>query len=279
MKQYLKAALDKTSPKLLRSLRAMRDQWYLSSLVPQNSVYGFKIISVGEQSRMVTGDYEPEETELIKQILSKSKLFINIGANVGFYALHAAKLGVPSIAFEPVPINQRLLLRNIAENSYENLIQVYPFALSSKPGISKIYGSFAGASLTKGWARISHHFYDLVPTNTIDNLFPQNFNLQDTLILMDVEGHELPVLEGAKHFLESTTNAKWVIEICFRESQPEGVDYNPNALKTFNLFWERGYNCYEITTSLRRVEKSEIESNLFGKSMSIKTRNFFFSKE
>ena len=64
---------------------------------------------------MTSGDFEPEETRLVRESLHKVSVLVNVGANVGYYC-HALSLGKLVIAVEPIARNLRYLMRNIIQN-------------------------------------------------------------------------------------------------------------------------------------------------------------------
>src|SRR5260221_469294 len=65
------------------------------------------------------GEYEPEQTRVFNELLQRTKpgLFIDIGANFGYYSLTAIVAGVSKVwAFEPSPDIADALERNIRVN-------------------------------------------------------------------------------------------------------------------------------------------------------------------
>ena len=66
-----------------------------------------------------TGQYEPQETQLMSGLLRPDDVFVDVGANWGYFSLVAAHRVGPRgcvIAFEPEPRLYRMLLTNIAAN-------------------------------------------------------------------------------------------------------------------------------------------------------------------
>jgi len=73
------------------------------------------------------GHYEKYETNLFKRVVSEGMTVVDLGANIGYYTLLAAKLVGRKgkvFAFEPGPDNFSLLLKNIEANGYDNVIPV-----------------------------------------------------------------------------------------------------------------------------------------------------------
>ena len=66
-----------------------------------------------------TGQYEPQETQLASRILRPLDVFVDVGANWGYFSLAAAHwVGARGrvVAFEPEPRLYRMLVSNIAAN-------------------------------------------------------------------------------------------------------------------------------------------------------------------
>ena len=67
------------------------------------------------------GVFDPHETELVRGMLEPGMVVADIGANIGYYTLIAARCvgeGGQVYAFEPVPSNYELLARSIKANGY-----------------------------------------------------------------------------------------------------------------------------------------------------------------
>src|SRR5205823_1582811 len=82
------------------------------------------------------GKREELEFRLFDREIPKGGTVIDIGAQMGYYALPFARAAGPSgkvFAFEPEPSNLVLLKKNIAANRYEN-ITIIPKAVGDHPG-------------------------------------------------------------------------------------------------------------------------------------------------
>lgn len=80
------------------------------------------------------GCHEEEETEIFKKHLRGGMTVLDIGANVGYYTLLASDLAGPRgkvYAFEPEPVNYRILCENLKINGTEN-VAAFPKALSNE---------------------------------------------------------------------------------------------------------------------------------------------------
>lgn len=195
IRKYMKKTVEKI-PFLATTYRAIRDELTFSRATPFE-MQGF-ILKSGNSQFGIT--YETEVTDLIKTCLVKSDVFIDIGANVGYYACMACSLGKYVVAVEPLELNLRYLLNNLQHNGW-NDVEVFPLGLSSQPGVTKIFGSGTGASLVSGWAETSSAYCKIIPLSTLDIVLGQRFKGKQLLIKTDVEGAEYMLLKGSTQIL------------------------------------------------------------------------------
>ncbi|MEN6547163.1 MAG: FkbM family methyltransferase, partial [Armatimonadia bacterium] len=75
--------------------------------------------------------WEQENTLVLKAILASTHTFVDVGANIGYYALLASRLLRQGsvFAYEPVPTTFEWLQRNIQLNRSRN-IESFPVAVS-----------------------------------------------------------------------------------------------------------------------------------------------------
>ena len=129
IKAFLKPHVEKF-PALATSYRKVRDGWQIGR-EPQPTPNGFKL--VGNLS-MQAGTFEPLETKFFKELAADVDVVINAGANIGYYCCHALAMGKHVVAFEPIDLNLRYLLKNLKANGWENNAEVFPLALTEKGG-------------------------------------------------------------------------------------------------------------------------------------------------
>ncbi len=258
-------------PRIASIYRGVRDQ--LDSMEePQPTRWGFKLAG---NAAMAQGTFEPVETELVRELLKEVDVLINVGANVGYYCCHALSMGKQVTAFEPMERNLRYLCKNIKANGWDNEVGIFPIALSNKVGILEIYGANTGASLVKGWAGAPEDYKTLVPCSTMDLLLNTRLRGKRALILVDIEGAEKWMLEGAAIMLANDPKPIWVVEIVTNENQPQGVEINPNFASTFQFFFNNGYEAFSADQEMRPIPVEEV--NLLAKgSLKAGTHNFMF---
>ena len=259
-------------PKMAMTYRCVRDNWQLLE-IPRETPMGFKLI--GNQA-MQEGLYETEETELVKKLLKKVDVLLNVGANIGYYCCIALSLDKSVVAIEPTVLNLKYLLKNIKANNWGDKIEIFPLALSNKVGVIEMFGGGTGASLVQGWAGAPEQYVTLVPTSTMDLVLGSRFQGRRCLILIDIEGAEKLMLEGASSFLCAEPKPIWMVEISISEHQPKGININPNLLETFQIFWNRGYESWTANRQCRQVNPDEVGSILRMNSDTFPTHNFLF---
>lgn len=267
---FLKPTIER-HPRVAAAYRTFRDQAdYMRPAV--RSPWGFDL---GGNEAMARGEFEPTETEVVRELLHDVDILVNIGANVGYYCCHALSMGKRVIAFEPMQRNLRFLCQNMKANGWPD-VEIFPLALSSKPGILEIYGADTGASLVKGWAGTSESHVALVPASTLDLVLGDRLRGERILVLMDVEGAELGVLQGAEAVMRLDPKPLWVIEVASAEHQPKGVTVNPNFARTFELMRDAGYAAYTADRELSKVSEVDVAAIQAGDVRRFSTHNFLF---
>jgi FkbM family methyltransferase len=146
--------------------------------------------------------YEPHMTGLLERLLESGMTFVDVGANVGYFSLLAARKVAGQgkvIAIEPSPGNCRLLWTSVRKNGFEN-VEIHPFAVAEKKGAVVYYG--AGSNGTVGdlsGAAEAETGGQIVPSTTIDDLCAERDRVD--VIKMDIEGAEYRALIGAARTL------------------------------------------------------------------------------
>jgi FkbM family methyltransferase len=153
------------------------------------------------------GFWEAEQFDFIAGKIGERRfdVFLDIGANCGFYSMVAArnKLAGEVIAFEPDPGNRARLLRNLEINALADDIWVLAYALGDRSG---------EVALTEGslWNRgESYLAHDKMPagekTHQVRTVrFDDEFKIKGkrVYVKMDVEGYEFHVIDGMERTLK-----------------------------------------------------------------------------
>lgn len=88
------------------------------------------------------GVWEPFETALVLAALAPGDVFIDAGANIGYFSvLAAARVGERGAvyAFEPDPANAALLRQSVALNGMGGIVNVIEAALAREEGSAELY--------------------------------------------------------------------------------------------------------------------------------------------
>ncbi len=183
--------------------------------------------------------WEPNERQIVSVLLPTIDVFIDVGANQGFYSCLAAHAGKDVAAVEPESSNLKFLKSNVARNGFNN-VEIYPLAMSDKPGVLQLYGDGDTASLVSGWLGTSSAFCQAVPTNSLDNLFADRWAGKRLFIKIDVEGFEEAVISGANALIAREPTPIWLIET-FPEMLDGSGRQNPGFMSTFKTLLSSGY--------------------------------------
>lgn len=257
-------------PRISAIYRSVRDQLDVME-EPVVTPWGFKLAG---NAAMAQGLFEPAETELVRNILKDVDVLVNVGANIGYYCCHALSMGKTVIAFEPIPRNFYYLCKNIKANGWSGA-EVYPIALSNNIDILEMYGGNTGASVLKGWAGASERYVTLVPSSTMDLMLGTRIRGKKALILIDVEGAEKQVLDGANIMLTSEPKPIWMVEITSKHNQPNGIDINLNFRSTFQLFFQNGYKANSVDQDMSPLTMKDVDLASKG-VLKLATYNFLF---
>jgi FkbM family methyltransferase len=206
---------------------------------------------------LIHGEWEPEETELLKKLIKPGDVFVDVGANLGYYALLAARVGASHVyAFEAQPSTYELLGKNVIINwmtkfiTYEHLA-VYShttdlefFVRNNYPGNSSL--GFTPPDQLQKWFDTTTAVK--VHAVSLDDYFADKPGKLD-LIKVDVEGAEPAVFEGARRTLAKNRDVKVLCE--WSPDQMATARQDPAHL--VDLWAEQGFRAHVLHTGLNEV--------------------------
>lgn len=166
------------------------------------------------------GIWEPEHTQLMHEELRPGMTGLDLGANLGYFALMEAKLVGPAgrvLAVEPSPYNVDVLRRSVEENRYANL-EVHQMAIADECGEQDMWitpeSNFCNLQKEDDMAitpnvRNAHTgsrnaSRTRVQTITVDHLLEMRAVKSIDFIRMDIEGFEIKATKGMKQAIERT---------------------------------------------------------------------------
>jgi FkbM family methyltransferase len=149
------------------------------------------------------GTHEPLLTRWLADylaVVAPPAIVVDVGANVGWHALHAAReRNVETVvAFEPDPFNAWLLDRALQENAIDNVI-VDPRAVGAAPGTARLY-RYKSSNFGRHSLAADHGFGSCqVPVTDLDGALASLGYAGKPIaaLKIDVEGYEPAVIAGA----------------------------------------------------------------------------------
>jgi FkbM family methyltransferase len=153
--------------------------------------------------------YEADVAAYLRAGIRPGHCCVDVGAHVGFYAMQMALWTAPGgrvIAFEPNPTARAVLQANVALNRMSDRVTIEPSAAGAAAGTADL---FHGDDTT-GLSRLDAPNADSqsgapvrVPVVTLDE-YCASHQIMPDWILIDAEGADLSVLQGAAALLRDT---------------------------------------------------------------------------
>jgi FkbM family methyltransferase len=259
-------------PDALGAIHGFRYARQLNARKVCQTPLGFRF---GGHQAMENGTFEPDETGLIAGFSGPGNVFVDVGANYGFFSCVARQLGAHVVAIEPLQSNLAILYRNLAVNGW-NDIEVLPLGLSSRPGVAMIYGGGMAASLMQRWSGVSETWNATIALSTLDIVLSDRFAGKPLLIKLDVEGLELQVLRGAAKVLARNPAPVWLVEIVLTEHHPAGL--NPAFRGAFDLFRAAGYTAWALGPEERVVTADDVDRWITNRRRDFGSWSYVFRK-
>lgn len=201
------ASIFRGSPLLRRSYNRMT-----ASLKDRDSVIaagpgrGLRFNSGASDSRFLLGTFEPALQAFLAGQLKPGMVFYDVGANVGFLSLIAAKLVGPGgevHCFEPLPENVQRIRHNITLNGMNNVL-VHPLAIGKRDGTAqfRISERPTFGALSDSPMEVDRQIGTLdVSVRCLDGLFSERQLRPPDIIKVDIEGSEVDFFAGAEMLL------------------------------------------------------------------------------
>lgn len=183
--------------------------------------------------------HDDEIKAWIDEFLKPEELFLDIGANIGYFSLYAAKMrGAKVISFEPSKRELSRFYKNIAINELNN-ITVYPFALGSENLKVKLnvsdYQNPGKNSIINDEVQ-SETIPEMIEVDALGNLITSNLISKIKLIKIDVEGYENNVLMGLSSIMGLLNETVFIIEITSYVDRDPEMDETNRIYEFFKNF-------------------------------------------
>lgn len=157
---------------------------------------GMKWIKGSSVNGCWLGTYERATTKHFQALIRPAWTVWDVGANVGYYTLMAARLVGSAgrvIAFEPLSRNRQYLIRHVESNGLSQ-VSVRGDAICDSVGTAFFEGAGSEAHLGNSGEQ--------VPTTTLDTVLAEQSH-PPQFIKIDTEGAEFQVLQGAEQLFSA----------------------------------------------------------------------------
>jgi len=167
--------------------------------------------------------YEPEVAAALRNALGPGDVFLDVGANIGFFSVLAAQIVGPSghvFAFEPHPEARAVLHAAVSANAAARIVEVVDSAVGAAAGSIDLFLSVDSLLSTTDPSRspVRNDFeFDRsirVPLLTLDGWLAEHRELAPRVaaIKIDVEGTERDVLAGMRQMRSECPHTAIVME-------------------------------------------------------------------
>ena len=209
----------------------------------------------GATGNWYCGLHEIDDMGFVLHVLRPHDLFVDIGANIGSYSVLAAGgTGARGIAIEPIQATFAKLVTNLINNALDSLVDSYRIGISNNPGTRKFTTTKETCNHILASGEVAP--CEEIPVTTLDELLREQ---QPALIKIDVEGHELFVIEGAKKTLSSPQLLAVIME-----TNGSGLRYGVEEQQIVSLMQNAGFSRWNydaINRVLQPIHATSVTGN------------------
>lgn len=190
-----------------------------------------------KDNKMAFGSAVQDAMELnfLKKWLTKDSVFIDIGANIGYYSCILASSGIGRIvAVEPHPFTRARLAFNVNANHFDEMVRIAPYALGEENKeifLTEVEGNLGGSNIRSRQNDARKQFR--VEMISLQELCRKYSITTIDAIKIDVEGVEDIVLMP---FFKSASRSSW--PRCIVIEHAHHKDWKTDLLVFFK---EKGY--------------------------------------
>jgi FkbM family methyltransferase len=161
--------------------------------------------------------YEPETKALLSSFLRPGMVFVDLGANEGFFSVVASRLVGPAgriLAIEPQSRLGPVIRRNLELNDAAN-VTLAQVAISAEAGVAEFNLAPDTNSGSSGLSRATRYANPTqsVRTLTLDLCLQEHALTMVDVMKIDIEGYEYEAVLGAKELFRTLKVRRLLIEI------------------------------------------------------------------
>ena len=180
--------------------RFMRIKFYVKEIYNYKMILDMDDMGIS-RTLMLFGERELEHKNILERVIEPNMRVLDIGANIGYYVLMEAqcldKDKGEIIAVEPSKRNIEILKRNLKLNKIDNFVELHNKGISDINGVKDIHlsehtnlNTFHNYGTGEKFLSGEKQTVEVCTIKKIMNDRPVH------MIRMDVEGHEVKILDG-----------------------------------------------------------------------------------
>lgn len=206
--------------------------------------YGKSDVGIAEFV-LTNGDYEEETRKVVMQTLKPGDVFFDLGANIGYFTVLAAKRVGPTgrvFAFEPTPATRFYLERNAQGNGVSGVVAVEAFAISERQGTA--YFEVGNQSECNSIATDTRSAAETIEVKTIgiDEYCEEKGVARVDMIKMDIEGQELKAIRS----MSATNQRNPQLQIIFEYNAEVVRRSGEGVAEFFDLLSSYGFSRFTV---------------------------------
>jgi len=194
-------------------------------------------------------------------------VFVDVGANIGYFSLAAASMGYNVVAFEPMSRNAKKLAKSIEMNEFDFRMSLYQNAVSDKSGQDvllretdrsnqgngQIIRTLPAAEESRKTPEQRQYGVDYATSVTLSDVLD---GVDAFILKIDVEGHEGKVMQGAREWICNNVVRHVIMEIS--EATRMNMAASGHSLgELFNFMNSTGYSVSDVAVGSGELDTTE----------------------
>ncbi|HWW22096.1 MAG TPA: FkbM family methyltransferase [Steroidobacteraceae bacterium] len=204
-----------------------------------------------------TGEWEPFETHLVECFLRPGDVFVDIGANIGWYTIIAASIVGNNgyvYAFEPGTANFELAARNLVLNDLQN-VTLEQIAIADRTGTGRLFLSRENLGDHRLFAAEEERCSQTVSVTSLGRYFEHN-PTPIRMLKIDAQGSEARIFEGLPDDFARTRKVAAIL----LEFWPYALEQSGSSAKSLvRSLAAQGMSCYIIHECFRGLDPIDLD--------------------